>query len=263
MNIIKTEIDKGRAFDFGRVSREYALFRDIYPDIFYQKIIDRGLCINGQRVLDIGTGTGVLPRNLYRYGADWIATDISKEQIETAKALSKEMDIHYLVSSAENLDFPENSFDVVTACQCFFYFDSKTISPILHRILNPSGKLLILYMAWLPYEDEVARRSEEIALKFNPQWSGAGETLHPIRVYEPTQEYFNIVDREEYRLKVPFTRDTWHGRMKTCRGIGASLSADAFERWDREHYQMLLDCFPEHFEVLHYAALAVLEKKDK
>lgn len=31
--------------------------------------ISRKLCINGQRVLDIGTGTGVLPRNMYRYGA--------------------------------------------------------------------------------------------------------------------------------------------------------------------------------------------------
>ena len=29
------------------------------------------LGIQGQKVLDIGTGTGVLPRNMYAYGADW------------------------------------------------------------------------------------------------------------------------------------------------------------------------------------------------
>ena len=28
------------------------------------------------------TGTGVLPRNMYRYGGHWTETDISKEQIE-------------------------------------------------------------------------------------------------------------------------------------------------------------------------------------
>ena len=47
--------------------------------------MDRGLCIKGQRVLDIGTGTGVLPRNMYKYGAKWTGTDISPEQIEQAK----------------------------------------------------------------------------------------------------------------------------------------------------------------------------------
>ena len=36
---------------------------------FYQRIIDRKLCLEGQSVLDIGTGTGVLPRNMYQYGA--------------------------------------------------------------------------------------------------------------------------------------------------------------------------------------------------
>ncbi|MBQ6152346.1 MAG: methyltransferase domain-containing protein [Ruminococcus sp.] len=261
MEIIKEEIDQGKAFDFGRVSDDYARFRDIYPEEFYQKIVDRGLCIKGQNVLDLGTGTGVLPRNMARFGANWTATDISKEQIETAKALSKDMNIQYLVSSAEDLDFPQSSFDVITACQCFFYFDTKTIAPVLHRLLKPSGKLLILYMAWLPYEDEVAKRSEEIALKYSPHWSGAGETEHPIEVDEDTLQYFNVVEREEFRLKVPFTRDSWHGRMKTCRGIGASLSKEEFDRWDKEHYQMLERCFPEQFEVLHYAALAILEKK--
>lgn len=264
MDIKKNEIDRGRAFDFGRISDDYARFRDIYPEIFYQKIADRGLCVEGQDVLDLGTGTGVLPRHMYRFGANWTAADISEEQIAMAKKLSEDsgMAIRYLTSSAEELDFPEASFDVITACQCFFYFDSKTVAPILHRLLKPSGKLLILYMAWLPYEDEVAKRSEELALKYSPHWSGAGETQHRIEVDENILRYFDIVEREEYRLKVPFTRESWHGRMKTCRGIGASLSKDEFDRWDKEHDQMLRECFPEHFEVLHYAALAVLEKKE-
>lgn len=56
--IIKDKtIDGGKGFDWGRVSSEYAKYRDIYPKIFFQKILDLGLCKDGQKILDLGTGT--------------------------------------------------------------------------------------------------------------------------------------------------------------------------------------------------------------
>lgn len=52
-------------------------------------------------MLDLGTGTGVLPRNMYSFGAKWTGTDISPEQIEQAKKLSQGMDIGYYAMPAE------------------------------------------------------------------------------------------------------------------------------------------------------------------
>ena len=116
MEIIDKNIDGGKAFDWGKTSSDYAKYRDIYPKEFYERIINRNLCVNGQKVLDMGTGTGVIPRNMYIYGAKWIGTDISENQIEQAKILSKGMDIEYYAYSTEELDFHDNSFDVITAC---------------------------------------------------------------------------------------------------------------------------------------------------
>lgn len=263
MEITDNRIDAGKAFDWGKTSEYYAKYRDIYPEVFYSKVADRGLCIKGQNVLDLGTGTGVFARNMYKYGATWTGIDISPEQIEQAKRLSFEakMDIEFKTVSVEKMDFPSDSFDVITACQCFFYFDHEKITPELHRILKKNGKIIILYMAWLPYEDKIAGESEKIVLKYNPDWTGKGETKHPIQIPSVMNEYFNLEESEEYELKVPFTRNSWHGRMIACRGVGASLSPEEFARWDIEHREFL-NTVPESFDVQHYAAVAILKRRN-
>ena len=264
MVITDSRIDAGKAFDWGRTSEEYAKYRDIYPELFYKKIADMGLCINGQKVLDLGTGTGVLPRNMYKYGARWTGTDISPEQIEAAKRLTEagNMDIDFMAVPTEEIDLPDESFDVITACQCFWYFDHDRVMPKLAKLLKPGGRLLILYMAWLPDEDGIAEKSEKLVLKYSPNWSGAGETRHPIWIPNVAYKYFEMEGHEEYDVKVPFTKESWHGRMKACRGVGASLSGEELERWEKEHKKLLDENAPEQFEVLHYAALAVLKKRD-
>lgn len=263
MEIKDIRIDAGKPFDWGRTSKEYARFRDIYPELFYQKIVDRGLCVKGQTVLDLGTGTGVLPRNLYRYGAAWVGTDLSGAQIEQARRLARQsgMDIAFETAAAEALAFPREHFDVVTACQCFWYFDHEKAMPVIANLLKKEGKLLILYMAWLPFEDPIAGASEALVLKYSPNWSGARETKKPIAIPDVVYDYFTLVDHEEYEVMVPFTRQSWHGRMKASRGVGASLDGAQLANWEREHIALLNSIAPERFEVRHYAALAELQVK--
>lgn len=253
-------IDGGKPFDWGRASEDYAKYRDIYPREFYERIVSRGMCVEGQRVLDLGTGTGVLPRNMYSYGAKWTGTDVSENQIAQARRLSEGMDIDYYVAPAEEFDFPDGIFDVITACQCFWYFDHKRLLPNLCRMLKPRGKLLVLYMAWLPNEDRIAGESERLVLKYSPEWSGAGENVHPIYIPECYFGRFELAYHEEYLLGVPFTRESWNGRMKACRGVGASLSESEITQWEHEHIALLNAIAPEKFDVKHYAAIAELVK---
>lgn len=261
MDIKDESIDGGKAFDWGRTSADYAKFRDIYPQEFYDRIVRRGLCLSGQKVLDVGTGTGVLPRNMYRYGANWTGTDISEEQIEQAKILSRGMDIDYYAQSTEDINFPRHSFDVITACQCFWYFKHEQIMPRFFNMLKDDGRILVLYMAWLPFEDAIAGASEKLVLKYSPEWSGAGEEIHPIAIPGCYHEKFEVTYHEEYPLKVHFTREGWNGRMKACRGIGASLSKEEIGAWEREHMSLLSRIAPAEFDILHYGAMAELRKR--
>ena len=261
MEIINKNIDGGKSFDWGRTSDDYAKFRDIYPQEFYERIVKRGLCIKGQNVLDIGTGTGVIPRNMACYGANWTGTDISENQIKQAKLLSEDMNIDYHVIPAEKINFPDSSFDVITACQCFWYFDHTFLMPKLFRMLKPNGRILVLYMAWLPFEDKIANASEKLVLKYNPEWSGGRETMHPIFIPECYSENFELVFHEEYQLNVHFTRESWNGRMKACRGVGASLSEQDIASWEKEHMNLLSEIASDEFDILHYAATAELKRK--
>lgn len=40
---------------------------------------------------------------------------------------------------------------------------------------------------------------------------------------------------EEYLLEVPFTRESWHGRMKTCRGVKYWSKTPEFLQYVEEH----------------------------
>ncbi|HAJ98039.1 MAG TPA: class I SAM-dependent methyltransferase [Ruminococcus sp.] len=259
----KFDIDNGNVFDWGKTSQDYAKFRDIYPPEFYQMLIHRNIGTMRQNILDLGTGTGVIPRNMYSYGAHWTGIDIAENQIAQAQILAKtnNMQIDFQAVSAEECHFPENHFDIVTACQCFWYFDPEKLMPILKRILEPEGRLCILQMEWLPFEDKTALASENLVLKYNPEWSGAGETRHPVLIPEHILKDMELIHHEEWDIEIPFTRETWNGRMKACRGVGASLSESDLKTWEREHQALLERIVPQTFNILHYVAMAELRLK--
>lgn len=252
-------IDLGNEFDWGKASKDYAKYRDIYPDEFYQKIIDLGYCKENQKILDLATGTGVLPRNMYMYGGKWTGVDIAENQIKYAKKLSEGLDIKYIVSQVEELEFEENTFDVITACQCFMYFDKNILLQKIHKWLKPNGHLLIMFMNWLPYESEIAYKSEELVLKYNPSWSGKGSTCSEIETPDWLDDMFTVSNKIAFDINVKFTRDTWHGRIKACRGIGTgALSKEEIAKWEAEHKAML-SSYPEKFTIPHFATILDLK----
>ncbi len=59
-------IDNGKVFDWGLTSADYAKYRDIYPKELYQRLEELGVANDATSWLDLGTGTGILPMNLYK-----------------------------------------------------------------------------------------------------------------------------------------------------------------------------------------------------
>jgi hypothetical protein len=111
--------------------------------------------------------------------------------------------------------------------------------------------LVLTRLSWLPRKDPIAQASEQLILRYNPQWSDAdfpgNRTIH----HPWSQQDFRLVTYHAYEEGIPFTRESWRGRIRACRGIGATLSADEVARFDREHEALLRQIAPETFTILH------------
>lgn len=107
---------------------------------------------SGQRVLDVGTGTGVVAITAARLGAHVCALDLTPELLEQAKedaAIAGQQHIEWIEGDAENLPYPENSFDIVIS-QFGHMFAPRADRVVqeIHRVLKPEG--LFAFASWPP-----------------------------------------------------------------------------------------------------------------
>ena len=245
--------DGGRNIDWSATSDDYATFRPGPPDELYERLKACGIGKQGERILDLGTGTGLVARAWARRGCRVAGIDIATEQIATARkhAAAEGLDVDFRVAPAEEPPFAEHSFETATANQCFLYFDRERTLAALRRALVPGGALVISHFSWLPKLDAVADASEKLILKYNPAWEGAGSDgeVVPVPPWLPpdiAQEHLLRFDAE-----IPFTRESWRGRIRASRGIGASMTPSEVEAFDRGHAALLERIAPERFTVRH------------
>ena len=251
--ITKNSIDEGKAFDWGFTSQQYAKYRDIYPQELYDRLRELGVAADGTSWLDIGCGTGILPQNMYNPKADITGVDISDKQIDYARLKASEngWNINYIVSPAESTGLPDSSFDCITAAQCFWYFDREAMKSEIIRLLKPQGIFIKIYMDWCN-DDEICKKSISLVKKYNEKWNdGNGFT-------NITDDLFDGRVTKSFYCDIPFTRESWHGRMTACRGTLASMSKEQFEKWSEVHLKMLSD-YPESFTIKHRVYITYFE----
>lgn len=257
------KIDAGAAFDFGRVSAGYADYRDIYPQTLYQTLYTLGIGREGQKILDLGSGTGVLPRHLYAGGAAFAVTDVSENQIKEAQRLARQAKMEkmeFCVCGAEETGFADSSFDAVTAAQCFHYFNAGKAAAEIARVLKPGGLFCKIFMEWLPHEDEKIAEMEKMVLRYNPAWTGGGYAGFRYEMPAWSQKAFRFEALRVWRERLVFTKEAWLGRILTCRGVGASLSPEKTKKFEEE-YRAALHKYPgETLELAHEVQVEVYRK---
>ena len=251
--------------DFGRHSEDYAEYRPGFPASFYQRI-DAITRIRASRSLDLATGPGTIALELAALGSSVVGIDISAELVATAKRVSKERNlednVHFRVASAENTGLDANSFDLVTAGQCWHWFDSVAAMVETQRVLRPGGVLAIAYYSYLAAHAPVARDTEDLILAFNPSWSMAGSAgIFPELIDEVIHGGFRLVEQFCYPHEEAFSHARWRGRMRTCNGVGSGgLSPSEVLRFDEALRRLLNRKYPDPMLVAHRVWCVVARK---
>src|SRR6478735_9433117 len=93
-------LDGGRAIDWSRTSTDYATHRPGPPARLYDLLAALGVGGTGQRLLDLGTGTGLIARELARRGAVVSGIDVAAGQVAADRKSTRLNSSHLVISYA-------------------------------------------------------------------------------------------------------------------------------------------------------------------
>ncbi len=107
--------------------------------------------VPGERVLDVGCGTGALLGRLLSEAPRRQATGLDLSANMLDKARQRLGDRTVLVQGdSEHLPFPDRSFDVVVCCDSFHHYpDPQAVLKEISRVLEPGG-IFLMGDCWLP-----------------------------------------------------------------------------------------------------------------
>jgi ubiquinone/menaquinone biosynthesis C-methylase UbiE len=124
----------------------YIKFRPSYPPELFE-FMDTELGLrSGKRVADVGSGTGIFSRQLVDRGIEVFGIEPNREMRLAGEAVLKEHPLfHSMDTTAEYTALPTQYVDFVTAAQSFHWFDREKSKTEFHRILKPSGLVLLIW----------------------------------------------------------------------------------------------------------------------
>lgn len=250
--------------NFGLTAQDYRRHRAGFPASLFTRLAPYGVGIAGQRLLDIGTGTGSLGRGFARRGCRVTGLDPSAELIAQARELDAEAGItsEYLLSRIEDAALPAASFDVITAGQCWHWFDRPRAAAMCARLLRPGGLMLCTHFDWLPWPGTVVEASEQLILSHNPAWRGhSGHGIHYKEFADLSSAGFHALESFSYDEDVLYSQEGWRGRIRASAGVAASLTPEAVERFDAAHAAMLAEHFPADPLCIQHRVFALIGRK--
>lgn len=251
--------------NWSAASHDYFRYRPGYPKPFFILLRQLGIGSRGQDILDLGSGTGALAIPFARQGAWVTAVDPSIGQLRAAKMAARKYGvtakIKFKAAHAEETALRDHSFDAITASMCWTYFDIERMKLEVPRLLRPGGLLLVSTLIWDRWEDGIVGHTHKLIGKYNAESRPRRKERRWDAAVVPawSQDWLHLKTFHEFLSDVPFSRESWRGRIRACRWIGPALSPEQTEAFDREHAALLKKIAPRKFTIPHRISIRIFQ----
>ncbi|MEV0702673.1 class I SAM-dependent methyltransferase [Saccharopolyspora sp. NPDC050389] len=219
-----------------------------------------------RRLLDVGTGTGLVVEALLGRFDDVIAVDNDAHMLAAAESslrpkLPENSRLSLVESSAEDFTPPTGwQAELVTVCRAFHWLDQATILTLLDRQVAPDGTVAIFadnsfWAAGSPWKEAV----REVIKSFlgEQRRAGAGTFQHHNRPYSEIMQESPFNEVEEVRVPVhrTWTTESILGYLYSTSFAAPHLFGDQLKEFEAAVKNRLADfsdndTFPEDNEFL-------------
>ncbi|MCP5070884.1 MAG: class I SAM-dependent methyltransferase [bacterium] len=240
-------------FSFKRVAEGYAAHRPFYHPLVIAKIRARlGLEGKLSAALDVGCGTGLSTVALCEIADHVVGTDSSAEMIEVARGAGN-AGVVFHCAPAEDLRFPDGSFDVITVGGAINWIDRERFLPEAQRVLGTNGSLVA-------YDNFIADRMSDVPLytqwfqeQYLYRYPKPPRDEAPLTTHEAERHGFRL-DQEEYSNSLSMSKEQYVEFMLTQSNIISAVdmgseSLSAAREWMN---QTLAPVFPEGKAALRF-----------
>jgi malonyl-CoA O-methyltransferase len=183
---------------------------------------------NGESMLELGSGTGTLSAVLAMYGRDTYLLDYSKDSIEYAKNLFKELNLkgNFLCQDILNrISMDDDSVDWVWSSGLLEHFTDEQITEILNESLRVGKKGV---MSLVPNANAIFYRIGKYKKELDGTWPYGREI--PRFTMKPFFEAAGLKNVQEYSVDPYHTLNFWNTEREEIKKFFDDLSLDELKK---------------------------------
>lgn len=228
-------------------------YKNIPPESYFTKLKALDVGYPGQSILLLTCNNGKLAIEFAKRGLHVTCIDSCSDFIEEAKqqADKHNLKIRFLKAEAEDIGLESHSFDIILVHQSLRHLHIPKVLSEVRRLLVPGGFFVTSHMRWLPRLDIIAKKSEELILKYNSKWEYFDFNGEIYALPKWAEQFLQVRGMFFYDEDISFKQEDWTGRLKASGSLSGSLSRSKLLDFEKDLNDALKEMKEGDLEIRH------------
>lgn len=219
---------------FNDKANEYSSGRSSYPKALIDTLYDMYGFDKSSVIADIGSGTGILTRQLLEMGSEVYAVEPNENMRKKAETelASINNNFYSVNATAENTTLLDRSIDHITVAQAFHWFNAALFKKECNRILRERGNVVLIWNT-RDIDAEINKMQSRVFEKYCRDFNGFSGAMK--RDDDRIKLFFDVLgyDVLEFKNPISYDRDRYISR---CLSSSYSLM-----EWDKGFDKYLIE----------------------